>query len=339
MRISLARSTVAAFLALAASGLGLSGAASAADTLRYGIDDDRNIARLPQVVAEREGFFSREGIEVQIVPFTSSFRSPEAGSRPISLREGMAKGDVDMARQQFPLLINDVLAGGKSRAVSVAASNPVYFLVARPEIKSFADLKGKTVAITGPRDGITIWTRKLLALHGLGNGDITLKNIAGSDGRLVCLRSADCAAASLGQPAILGALDAGAHTLGITNEIGPLLYQVDIANPAWAAAHREAVVKYVRATVAAVRFIQEPKNRDEVVKITTALMKESEDRSRRMLADIWDPKNRVLPQQAAFDMASIKASIALLGEYDVLKQPLPPPERFIEPAYAEAAGR
>ncbi len=118
-----------------------------------------------------------------------------------------------------------------------------------------------------------------------------------------------------------------------------MLYQVDIANPAWAAAHREAVVKYVRATVAAVRFIQEPKNRDEVVKITTALMKESEDRSRRMLADIWDPKNRVLPQQAAFDMASIKASIALLGEYDVLKQPLPPPERFIEPAYAEAAGR
>jgi ABC-type nitrate/sulfonate/bicarbonate transport system substrate-binding protein len=311
---------------------------SAADVVRYGIDDEQNISRLPQVVADREGFFTREGIEVTIVPFTSSFRAREAGARPVSLREGMANGDVDMARQQFPLLIADVLMDRKSRAVSVAASNPVYYVAARPDIKSFADLKGKTVAITGPRDGITIWTRKLLALHGLSDRDVTLKDIAGSDGRLNCLKSGECAAASLGQPAILGALEAGAHSLGLTNEVGPLLYQVDIANPAWAAAHRDVVVKYIRASMAAMRFIQDPKNRDEIVRLTSSLMKEPEDRSRRMLSDIWEPKNRVLPQQAAFDMASVKASIALLGEYGVLKEPLPVPERFIEPAYAEAAG-
>jgi ABC-type nitrate/sulfonate/bicarbonate transport system substrate-binding protein len=186
-------------------------------------------------------------MEVMLVPFTSSFRAGEAGARPISLREGMANGDVDMARQQFPLLIADVLMNRKPRAVSVAASNPVYYLAAKTEIKSFADLKGNTVAITGPRDGITIWIRKLLALHGLRDGDVTLKDIAGSDGRLACLKSADCAHASLGQPAILGALEAGAHPLGLTNEVGPLLYQVDIANPAWAAAHRDSVIKYIRA--------------------------------------------------------------------------------------------
>jgi ABC-type nitrate/sulfonate/bicarbonate transport system substrate-binding protein len=336
MRTCLVRSTV--LLALAVSGAAWSGSACAADVLRYGIDDDKNINRLPQVVAEREGFFAREGIEVQIVPFTVSFRAPP-GANPITMREAMAKGDIDMSRQQLPLLINDVMAGGKFVGVSVAVSNPLYFVVARPEIKSFADLKGKTVTITAPRDGITVWTRKLLALHGLMNDDVKLKNIAGSDGRLVCLKSGDCAAASLAQPAILGALDAGSHTLGITNEIEPLLYQVDIVNPAWAAAHRDIVIKYVRATTAAMRFIQDPKNRDEVAKVTTGFMKEPEDRSRQMLAYIWDPKNRVLPQQAAFDMNSVKASISLLGEYDALKQPLPPPERFIDPAYAEAAGR
>jgi ABC-type nitrate/sulfonate/bicarbonate transport system substrate-binding protein len=331
------RLAAAGLLALAAFGLP-GGIASAADMLRYGIDDDQNINRLPQVVAEREGFFAREGLEVQIVPFTVSFRAP-AGARPITLRQAMAKGDIDMSRQQLPLLINDVMAGGISKGVSVAVSNPLYFVVVRPEIKTFADLKGKTVAITAPRDGITVWTRKLLALHGLGNDDVALKNIAGSDGRLVCLGSGDCVAASLAQPAILNAIETGAHSLGLTNEIGPLLYQVDIVNPAWAAQHRDTVIKYARATAAAMRFIQEPKNRDEVVKVTSAYMKGSEDRSRQMLAYIWDPKYRVLPQQAAFDMASIKASIALLGEYDVLKAPLPAPERFIDPAYAEAAGR
>jgi hypothetical protein len=58
-----------------------------------------------------------------------------------------------------------------------------------------------------------------------------------------------------------------------------------------------------------------------------------------MLAAIWDPKNRVLPQRTAIDLDNAKAAIALLGEYEILQKPLPPPERFIDTAYAEAAGR
>jgi len=332
------RATALGILALAPIAGGFGGGACAADIIRYGIDDDQNINRLPQVVAEREGFFAREGVEVRIVPFTVSFRAPP-GANPITMRDAMSKGDIDMSREQFPLLINDVMSGRKFAAVSVASGNPLYFVVARPDIKTFADLKGKTLTITNPRDGITIWTRKLLALHGLTDADVTLKNIAGSQGRLACLKSGECAAASLAQPAVLDAIEAGSHALGLTNEIGPQLYQFDIVDPARAATNRDAVVKYIRATTAAVRFIEDPKNRDEVVKITMAFMKEPEARSRAMLAYIWDPKNRVLPQRPGIDMEGAKAAIALLGDYDILKQPLPAPERFIDPAYAEAASR
>ena len=130
------RSTALRVLALAAFGVGLGGAAAAAEvTLRYGIDDDQNINRLPQVIAEREGIFAREGLAVQVVPFTVSFRAPP-GAKPIMMREAMAKGEIDMSRQQLPLLINDVMAGGKFVGVSVAVSNPLYFLAARREIAS-----------------------------------------------------------------------------------------------------------------------------------------------------------------------------------------------------------
>ena len=138
---------------------------------------------------------------------------------------------------------------------------------------------------------------------------------------------------------MLDALESGSHMLGLTNEIGPQLYQFDIVDPERAAANRGAVIKYIRATTAAVHFIQDPKNRDEIVKITMAYMKEPESRARAMLTAIWDPKNRVLPQRATIDMESAWAAIALLGEYDILKAPLPAPERFIDPAYAEAASR
>jgi ABC-type nitrate/sulfonate/bicarbonate transport system substrate-binding protein len=282
--------------------------------------------------------FAREGLNVEIVRFTSSFRTRgTAAANSPSVRDGMANGTIDMSRQQLPILITETLAGGKYVGVSVTASNPIYFVVARPEIKSFADLKGKTLTITNPRDGITVWTRKLLAQHGLKNEDVTLKNIAGSDARFACLNSGECAAATLDQPAIFRGLDAGHHALGITNEIGPRLYQMDIVNPAWAAGHREAVVKYIRATTAAMRFIQDPKNRDEVVKVTAAFTKEPENRARQMLTYIWDPKNRVF-EGSAPDMNAVKAAISLMGEYDALKQPLPAPERFVDPSYAKAAG-
>jgi ABC-type nitrate/sulfonate/bicarbonate transport system substrate-binding protein len=327
-------------VAAATLGCVLSSSAVAADapTLRYGIDDEGNINRLPQEIAVREGLFAREGLNVEIVRFTGSFRTrgTAAGNAP-SVRDGMANGTIDMARQQLPILITETLAGGKYVGVSVTASNPVYFLVVRPEIKTFADLKGKTLTITNPRDGITVWTRKLMSTHGLGNNDVTLKNIAGSDGRFVCLNSGECAAATLDQPAIFKGLDAGFHPLGITNEIGPRLYQVDIVNPVWAAAHRDAVVKYLRGTNAAMRFIQDPKNRDEVVKVTAAYTRESEVHARQMLAYIWDLKNRVFDGSAP-DMNAVKAAISLMGEYDALKEPLPMPERFVDVSYAKAAG-
>ena len=345
-------SAALACLTLAAFRVGLAGAAWAADdanTLRYGINDDQNITQLPQVIAEREGLFAREGVKVQIVSFAvpgGRFAvpgvpraAPPAGGAPPSLGAAMAKGTVDMTKQQFPLLINSVMAGGKYIGVASEVDNSVYYLVVRPEIKTFADLKGKTLTITNLSDGITVWTRKLITQHGLKNDDVMLKNIAGSDGRVTCLKSGECAAASLAQPAVFDALDAGFHVLGITNEIAPPLFQVDTANPAWAAAHRDLLVKYIRAITAAKRFIMDPKNHDEVLKVTMAYMKEPENRSRQMLSYIWDPKNRVLSQQAPFDMNNVNAAIALMGEYGFLKQPLPAPERFIDASYAKAAGQ
>jgi len=342
MRTNLLRCAVASLVVAAVTGFaGAASAADAGDTLRYGIDDEQNINRLPQVIAEREGLFAREGLKVELVPFKSSFRARAAGQDPgnaATVRDGMARGTIDMSRQQLPLLIGESMAGGKYVGVAVTANNPVYFVVARPEIKSFADLKGKVLTITNPHDGITIWTRKLLAQHGLKNEDVTLKTIAGSEARLGCLKSGECAAATLDQPAIFEALDAGFHSLGITNEIAPQLYQVDIANPVWAAAHRDLVAKYIRATTAAMRFIQDPKNRDEVVKVTMAFTKQPENHARQMLAYIWDPKNRVF-QQATPDMTIVKTAISLLGEYDALHPPLPLPDRFVDASYAKTAGQ
>ncbi len=338
MSTCLHRSTTAGFLALTAFVLGFGGAVSAAevDTLRYGTNNEQNINRLPLVIAEREGFFAREGLNVQIVTFA-------AGTM---VREALANGSVDMARRQLPLMIHEAITGEVSSvAVGLGMSNSVYFLVARPEIESFADLKGKTVAVTRPPDAITLWARKLLELHGLKNNersfyneDVETKDIGGSGGRLACLQSGECDAALMAWPVAFEGLDAGYHILGITNEIGPLLYQVDTANPSWAAAHRDLIIKYLRATTAAKRFIHDPENRDEVVAVTMDYMGQPENSTRQMLSYIWDPQNRVLLAQAEIDINNVRETISLMAEYGVLAQPMP--ELFVDTSYAaEASGQ
>jgi hypothetical protein len=99
----------------------------------------------------------------------------------------------------------------------------------------------------------------------------------GSPGRASCLRSGECAAATLDQPAIFEALAVGFHARGVTNENRPSALPLDIANPVWAAAHRDLVAKYVRVTTAAMRFSQDAGNRDEVLKVRIGLMKQPEN--------------------------------------------------------------
>jgi len=48
-------------------------------------------------------------------------------------------------------MIQAVLKGSDATAFISQTTNPVYSLIVRPEIKSFADLKGKVIGLSTPR--------------------------------------------------------------------------------------------------------------------------------------------------------------------------------------------
>ena len=305
----------------------------AQSVIRYGVDTERNINALALVVAEREGFFAREGIRIERVRF------PLTGDRPTD-RELMinSRDKFDMTRVQTTFLIEEVFRGANFAAVAGVVNNPAYFMVARPEIKTVAELKGKSLAVTIPNDGITMTAQKILAAHGLKEGDVEIKDIGGSGPRVACLKSGACAAASLSQPSVFEAWDAGFHTLAMHKEVGSYVYVVDMVDRSWAEAHSETLTKYVRATAAAFRFIHDSRNRDAVVRAAMEQAAQPEQRARQMLDYYWDPKNEVLPQQGEINMDGLKAMIGLLNEFGMIKAPLPAPERFVDLRYLRAAG-
>lgn len=291
----------------------------------------RSIFSLPVSVAERAGFFRREKLDFHVVV-------PLPGGSDKML-DALSDGSADVTHIATPFLIRAVLGGTDARAIAAEFNNPIYSLIARPEIKTFTDLKGKLIGMADEAGSITLSTRKLLALHGLGPADFRVRIIEGTPARYTCLRRGECDAVPLGQPQDLLAIKDGHTLLGLSTEAVPeFVYTVTAARPAWANAHRETLVRYVRALGAALKYIREPGNRKTVVKIIVEATDVSADIAEQTLKLFFEPERNVLPKQGEINLKGLAQVISFMSEAGAIKQPLPKPGPFVDLQYLQAAG-
>jgi ABC-type nitrate/sulfonate/bicarbonate transport system substrate-binding protein len=308
-------------------------AAAQAPVLRYGQAPSahKSIYALPIAIAEREGLFKREGLDFRVVILTD-------GGADRMIAE-LHENTVDLAHIATPFLVRAALAGSDAVAIAAEFNDPIYSLVARPDITRIADLKGKLVGLADPGGSITYSMRKLLALHGLSERDIQVKTIDGTPARLACLRRGECAAVPLGQPQDVLAQREGYRLLGMSNDAVPAyLYTVTAARASWAAANQDSVVRYVRALAAAFRLIRDPQRRGAVVSAIVEITGVPAAVAESTLALYAESGRRVLPREGEIDLKGIAQVIAFMGEGGQLKPPLPDPERFAELRYLRLAG-
>ncbi len=291
----------------------------------------RSIFSLPISVAYREGFFQREGLNFHVV-----VPLPGGSDKMI---DALYDDTADLTHIATPFLIRSALAGTDAVAIAAEFNNPIYSLVAKPEINSFADLKGKMLGLADEAGSIAISTRKLLALHGLHRGDFQVRIIEGTSARFTCLRRSDCVAVPLGQPQDLLALKEGYRLLGLSNEAVPeFLYTVTATRRSWADAHKDMLMRYVRGLASAFRFIRDPAQRQAVVKTIVETTGSSEAIAERTLTLFFEPERKVLPQRGELDVQGLTQVIAFMAEAGRLKAPLPAPDRFVDLQYLKMAG-
>lgn len=307
--------------------------ARADQTLRLGQVPStmKSIGVVPYVIADRQGFFAREHLKVQLVPL-------EGGTDQMVKR--LDAGDVEISSSATPYFIQAV-AEGRSRAVAVAAAtaNPIYSLMVKPGIKSFADLKGKTLGLSLGIDTISISMRKLLALKGLTPDDYKVKELVGTPVRFACLKSGDCDGVPLGQPEDFAAIDQGFTRLGTSTEaVKHFEFTLLLVRPDWAKQNRAALVGFLRGFAAALRYFRDPAHRGDVAKTIVATTGVSDKIARATLALYFDPDRGVIPRAGEIDLRGLGQVIAFMGESGVLKGPLPKPARFVDTRYLRAAG-
>jgi len=299
--------------------------------LRYGqsLSAQKSIFSLPVALAEREGLFRKEGLDLRVV-----VPIPGGAERMI---DALHDDTVDLTHVATPFLVRAALAGSDAVAIAAEFNDPIYSLVARADIARIADLKGRVVAFADPGGSIAYSMRKLLALHGVSESDVEVRLIDGTPARLNCLRRGACDAVPLGQPQDLVARAEGFRLLGVSNDAVPAhLYTVTAARRSWAAANPELVLRYVRALAAAFATIRDPRKRAAVVGTIVDVTGVAEPIAEGVL-DLYAGK-KVLPERGEIDVKGIVQVIAFMGEAGQLKAPLPPAERFVDLRYLQRAG-
>ena len=300
--------------------------------LRYGQIPStiKTVSALQFHLAQRKGFFVREGITLEMIPIDGGAANMVAA---------LNKGTVEIARTATPYLIQDVLKGSDNVAILGETATPIYSLIAKPEIKSFTDLKGKTIGLSLAVDTISISTRKLMMLNGIKEADFKVKELVGTPARADCLRKGECDAVPLGQPEDFLLMKQGYHRLGVsTDAMKNFQFIVSAVRRSWGEKNKDALVRYVRALASAYRYLREPTSRDEVVRLAADTTGSSEEIARQTLALYFDPDRGVFPKQGEIDVKGFAQVIQVMADAGELAPPLPQAERFIDLQYLKAAG-
>ena len=285
------------------------------------------------MVAEREGLFKREGLDFRVV-----IPQPGGADRMIA---ALHDDTVDVTHVATPFLVRAALAGSDAVAIAAEFNNPIYSLVARPEIGRIADLKGRLVGMADP-GGQHRATRCAGSwpCTACATADVKMKIIDGTPARLTCLRRGECAAVPLGQPQDLRraerrlprarALDRGGARVRLHGHRGAPL--VGGGEPGHRGALRAGARRRRSDSYAIPRTARPWCRRSSRRPAFPPAIAE------RTLALYFEPDRRVLPRQGEIDIAGLAQVIAFMEEAGQLKAPLPAPERFVDLQYLQAAG-
>jgi ABC-type nitrate/sulfonate/bicarbonate transport system substrate-binding protein len=300
--------------------------AQAADEITFGITSATAFS-LPHFIAEAKTYYAAEGLAVDTIA---------AGSAARVLQQ-LAAGSLNMAQVATDQTLRAILHGAPVKIVAGAAASAPFRLVAAKSVRSWSDLKGKTVSVGGLTDVTLYFLRVMARKNGLADQDYDLLYAGGTPDRFAQLVSGAVAAAVLTNPIDFTALEQGFTDLGSVPQYLPHWTQNNIlVDTRWAAQHRATVLAMLRADIRATRFFYDAGNRDEVIRILAKYTKTTP----QIAAKSYDlyVRDEVIAPEAALSADGIKANLDAFVAMGELATP-PPPAGFIDASFLAEASR
>ncbi len=288
-----------------------------------------NPNNFPIYVAHAKGFLAEERLDLELTYTDSSPRATQL----------LASRDIDVANVATDTSILAIERGAPFLMFGGSTRVPVYALVTRPEVRTYADLRGRLLAVTGPDLAEEPFLRKLLAKNGLNPGDYEQIAVGGPVQRYAAVQGGAVAGAMVLQPLDFRATDEGLNILGYSTEVLPdYQFVAYTSHREWATESRGVVVRLLRALRKADRWLYEPANAAEAGRIFQEAANTREDYALRT----WELLYRdlkVMGTDSTVSVTGLQTVLDLMVETGALPPPAPPPSKYYDPSYVEEAAR
>jgi len=287
-----------------------------------------NAKVLPLHAGIANGIFAKHGLKVEL-HLTENSRSQ---------RDGLAAGTFDIVHSAVDNALAMIEIGKHDVVIVAGGDSGMNEFFVQPEIKSFADLRGRTLVVDAPNTAYALQAKKIL-LQGAGlraGADYTVKPVGAGVFRLKAMaESKDNAAAILNLPFTVQAEQRGMRSLGRTTDlVGPYQAAGAFVMRAWARENGGALERYLEAYIEALRWVRDPANRPINVALLTDKLKISASEAERTYELLMDPAFGFTPD-AKFDLEGFNNVLAMRAEIEG-GQPASP-RRYLDLGYYERA--
>jgi ABC-type nitrate/sulfonate/bicarbonate transport system substrate-binding protein len=257
----------------------------------------RNYFNMPVWIAQHQGMFADEGLDVAIELYEGV---DEVTNR---LRDGRAQ----LAYGITEHVILDSEAGGFLEIIGGNVNRLPFSFVAGKSIRTFDDLRGKTVGVSSLDAGSSSLVMKLLAARGLEYPrDYNMRAVGPILARWEMLQSGEIDAGLQGAPLNYMAVDQGFPSLCEPRDEVPYFQFTSLnVDQRWAADNNATVMKFMRAFVRAHRWFFA--NREGSVSIA---MRET-GITRAYALRAWDEytADEIFPRDGDANTAAVQALI------------------------------
>lgn len=287
---------------------------------------------MPIYVAQQNGYFRDEHLSVDVTYLATGDKIAFA----------LLGGAIDIARYTPDWFIRAIAKGGSNVRIVLGSANALTFSLVVPDtLKDYAALKGKRIGVSTIAAADTSIVMKMLAAHGVKQGQYSLIQAGSSPERAAALRAGSLGATLLSPPTDQRVIDDGGfRRLDVsTNVIPHYAWGAETVREDWARANQPKLIAYMRAWIKACRFVHDPGNKDAVIKLLAKESNVDEHYARSMYDSYYGPGAISVPKDGKLDLVGYQIMINDMVERGQLDPPAPKPENFVDPTYWEAAER
>lgn len=285
------------------------------------------LANLPILAAQENGAFAARGIDLDLKMTPNSEE----------LRKGLAEGRYQIAHSAVDNAIAMAEQAKVDVVVLLGGDDGFNNMYTQPDVKSYADLRGTTVAVDALDTAYAFQLYQMLKANGVAPGQYQANPVGGTAFRLKAMLEdkAHASAAMMNPPFSIMAEKAGLKRFASAAQaLGAYQGTAAFTLRSWAPAHRDTMIHYIQAYVDGLRWALAPANKDKAIALLKDKLKLDDD----VAAKSYDVGMAGIAKDAKIDMAGFKNVLKLRAELHGDWGGTPPaPEKYLDMSYYDKA--